>query len=75
MEIDVVIKTVFDSLEIIDEIYKANDKLLMCPTWDSLGILSIIGNFKEKFQINLNIKDLNKLETFGDLFSYIISQK
>jgi acyl carrier protein len=70
-----IIDLINESLEIKDSEYKPYDKLLICPTWDSLGILALIANFKEIHNIQLSGIDLNKLVLFQDLYNYISSKK
>jgi acyl carrier protein len=60
-----------ESLEINLNDYKENDALLKCPTWDSIGILTIIANCKQKYNLELDGKLLNKFITFKELISYI----
>jgi acyl carrier protein len=62
------------SLEFSPLEYSFEDNLLKCPTWDSLGILTLIGNFKEKFNVTLEVKKLNSLLQFRDLVNYILSK-
>jgi acyl carrier protein len=64
-----------ESLEIKENEYKASDKLLTCPTWDSFGILALTANFKDKFNIQLNGNELVKLISFQDLYNYLLSKK
>ncbi len=62
---------VFESLEVSNNEYKDEDILLKCPTWDSIGLLTIIANFKEKYNVTLDGKYINNLKTFGQIFNYI----
>jgi acyl carrier protein len=64
---------VCESLEIKINEFADTDKLLKCPTWDSIGLLTIIANFKQKYNITLDGKHINILITFNDLFQYIIT--
>lgn len=64
-----------ESLEISAGEFTEDDYLLKCPTWDSLGILSLIGNFNEKYKIKIESSNLYKLKTFNDLLSYLMSLK
>ncbi len=70
-----IIHLINESLELKELEYKPTDQLLICPTWDSLGLLAIIANFKEKFNIQLSGLELNKLVTFKDLYNYISSKR
>jgi acyl carrier protein len=64
-----------ESLEISAFEYNEKNELLKCPTWDSLGILSLIGNLKEKLNISIEVKNLDSLIYFKDLVSFILSKK
>jgi acyl carrier protein len=66
-------ETITESLEIPLNEYSYDDLLLKCPTWDSIGLLSIIANFKDRFNITIEGKSLIKLKTFSDLYSYILT--
>jgi acyl carrier protein len=55
-------RLISESLEFLPDDFYEEDNLLKCPTWDSLGILSIIGNFKDKFNVTLEGKKLNSLK-------------
>jgi acyl carrier protein len=73
MNIEDVKKLVFISLEVPYNSFRDMDLLLSCPTWDSIGVLTLIANFKENFNIDLNSKILLNLKTFSDLFDIIIN--
>jgi len=64
---------VCESLEIKIHEFADTDKLLTCPTWDSIGLLTIIANFKQKYNVTLDGKYINSLITFNDLFQYIVT--
>jgi acyl carrier protein len=64
-----------ESLEISAFEYNEKNELLKCSTWDSLGILSLIGNLKEKLNISIEVKNLDSLIYFKDLVSFILSKK
>jgi acyl carrier protein len=64
---------VAESLEITIDNFQPENLLLKCSTWDSIGLLTIIANFKDRFEVTLDGKIMNGLKTFAELYHYIQS--
>lgn len=62
---------IFLSLEIQEVTFDFSNELIKCPTWDSIGQLTLIANVKQKFSITVNIKELQQLITFNDLLLFL----
>ena len=54
----------------VDEV-KTEDKLREFENWDSLTILSVIAMLDASFGINMTAKNLQKIETVGELATLI----
>jgi len=65
------LEIIYKSLEIRPNEFSPTDRLLLCPTWDSIGQLSLIANIKEIYNIEITLKKISSLLTFFDLESYI----
>ncbi len=58
----------------VDEV-KTEDKLREFENWDSLTILSVIAMLDASFGINMTAKNLQKIETVGELATLIDRHK
>jgi acyl carrier protein len=54
----------------VDEV-KTKDRLREFENWDSLTILSVIAMLDASFGINMTAKNLQKIETVGELATFI----
>jgi acyl carrier protein len=57
------------------QIINESDKLAEFPEWDSLSILSIIATIDSSYGVNLTARQLQEIETAGDLWKMIVSRK
>ena len=44
------------------------------PAWDSLGVLTLIAGFDERFGLQVSDADLEKLATIGDVVALLKSK-
>ncbi len=63
-----------EALEIEDREIKLTDNFRQFKEWDSLGQLTVIAMLDERFQVAIETKQLNKLNTVGDLLNEIKTQ-
>lgn len=58
----------------VDEV-KPNDILQDFENWDSLTILSVLAMLDANFGVNMTAKNLQKIETVGELATFIDSRR
>jgi acyl carrier protein len=56
-------------------IVNENDKLVDYPEWDSLSILSIIATIDSDYGVNLTARQVQDVETAGDLWKLVESHR
>lgn len=58
----------------VDEV-KPNDILQDFENWDSLTILSVLAMLDANFGVNMTAKNLQKIETVGELATFVDSRR
>jgi acyl carrier protein len=68
-------------LQLFAEILEAEEpvsldaKLELFDEWDSIAILSLISDVDDKYSVIIRSDDLNKMQTVGDIWSFINETK
>jgi acyl carrier protein len=68
-------------LQLFAEILEAEEpvsldaKLELFDEWDSIAILSLISDVDDKYSVIIRSDDLNKMQTVGDIWSFIEQHK
>lgn len=63
-----------ETLEIEDREISLRDSFRNFDEWDSLALLSVIAMIDEEYNIIIESKEFQKLNTIGDVFNYIQSK-
>jgi acyl carrier protein len=57
------------------QVITESDRIAEYPEWDSLSILSIIATIDSSYGVNLNARQVQEIETAGDLWKMIESKR
>ncbi len=64
-----------ETLEIEDRDIALTDTFRDYDEWDSLALLSVIAMIDEEYDVVIESNNLQKLQTVGDIYNYVTSQK
>ena len=68
-------KIIAEQLEVSVKDVKANSNLIADLGMESLDLVDLVVAFEEKFKVEINDKDLKKLQTVQDIVTYIETKK